>query len=284
MNEYCGFVKQRIEKTEPMDAVTLDAIKITPDMHPKAVFPYTHRDTSMESSSRKFFTYIYATESLKKIVDIAQTSGCEPRFPDTRYVIDENTIRRLMMYHEALTKFPDMTYEKLGLFPSVECGETSAEVLKIITDFFTKPHTPEIVDMFRFFTSFEDVIKYLNGGVLFDRESARAKVTERPLNTIILRNSSMNVHNISEEQFFAATVKKNVEGDNQYHWLYCHRKGYGIFQAGNYVAQSYLGTNFVEDAINLYYPCIGDLILDLIATGHKIYNQHEYDAFVGYGM
>jgi hypothetical protein len=282
MNAYCGFISERVKKVDTIDQVTLDEIVVTSNMHPKAVFPYTHRNTTTDASIRKYFTYIYMTESLTGIVEHARSTGIEPQFPDTRFIIDNNTIERLAMYQEALTKFPDMTYEKLGISLDGEHTETPPEILKIIVDFFTKPHTPEIVDLFRFFTTFDDVIRYLNGGVLYDRESAYTKVMSRPLNTLILRNSSMGKYNIKEEQFFAATVNEVTTDVVNNHWLFCHRKGYGIFQAGNYVDTTFAGTKFVETEITKYYTCIGDLILRFVEAGHKMYNQHEYNAFVGY--
>jgi hypothetical protein len=248
-------------------------------MHPKAVFPYTHRDTTTEASVRKFYTHIYMTEHLTTIVKDAKSAGIEPVFPNTLFVIDTNTVERLALYQEALTKFPDMTYEKLGVSLDGEHTETPPAILKIICDFFTKPHTPEIVDLFRFFTTFNDVIRYLNDGVLYDRDLAKLKVMEKPPNTIILRNTSMEKYDVVEEQFFAATVK---QGESYNHWLFCHRKGYGIFEAPDYVKTADTETNFVETSITKYYACIGDLILQFVNKGGKMYNQREFDAFVGY--
>jgi hypothetical protein len=151
--------------------------------------------------------------------------------------------------------------------------------LSIVDDFFTKSVTEEIKNRFRFFATYLDVIRYLNGGFLYNRASAENRLDNCPIGTVIIRESSFAKYNNETEEFFAITVK-GATGKNNH--VYCHRKGYGIFEAIEYVKIYESERVLFEDGDYEYFSCIADLIIKYQNLGYAFYisskDSHVYSS------
>lgn len=254
------------------DPIELEPILLTLESHPRKIFIITLRDKRTDRTERKYFNYMYIASSLLEYARSRLSSGRPFLLPDTMdpdYPICKNNISRLLMYVNATTMFPDETFKTLGI--SIENDSpsiSSPQILSIISDFFTKPITTEINNRFRFFSTYLDVIRYLNGGILYNRESAEKRLDNCSVGTVIIRESSYSKYNNSIEEFFAITVK-GATGKNNF--VYCHRKGYGIFEASTYVKINESGQIMFEDGDYHYFSCIADLITNYQNLGHVFY-------------
>jgi len=255
------------------DPIDLEPIVLTPGSHPRSVFSITLRDSrDSNRSKRAYFKHLYSTMSLLEYVRSRKASGRSLLLPDTMdpdHPICKNNESRLLMYAEAMTKFRDTTFDELGLVMSDDgLTSTPAKITQIIDDFFTKPRTSESIDKFRFFTTYVDIIRYLNNGILYDRETTSRRLENSPVKTVILRESSYGKYNNDTEEFFAVTIKGATGNVN---YVYCHRKGYGIFEANSYVVDCGTFVIFDEVGKGKYYPCIADLIFEHEEVGRTFY-------------
>lgn len=265
------------------DPIELEPITLTSESHPRKIFIITMRDKRTERTERKYFKYMYIASSLLEYAKRRIANGKPILLPDTMdpdNPICKKNLSRLLMYVDATTKFPHETFETLGISIDRDSLDTSSpQILSIIDDFFTKPVTEEINDKFRFFSTYLDVIRYLNGGFLYNRASAENRLDNCPIGTAIIRESSFAKYNNETEEFFAITVK-GATGKNNY--VYCHRKGYGIFEASEYVKIYESERVLFEDGNYEYFSCIADLIIKYQNLGHTFYisskDSHVYSS------
>ena len=159
------------------------------------------------------------------------------------------------MYADAYEKFPDATYADL----------TTAYINELCEHFFSNVCTgmTELCEKFILYVTYSDVIRFLNKGVMHTRDSAQTLLDTSLTSTCIIRESSWTKYNSAEEEFFAVTCKIGTEYQ---HCVFCHRKGYGIFNAYDYIvttknADDTETITYKKDIdANQYYLTIGHLL------------------------
>lgn len=276
---YFGAMTSATVEEKSDDPIELEPIVISSESHPRKIFIITMRDERTEQTERKYFKHMYIASSLFEYARRRVASGKPILLPETMdpdHPISSNNMSRLLMYVNATTKFPHETFETLGisigdsLSTSGDDGlsASSPQILSIVSDFFTKPITQDINDKFRFFATYLDVIRYLNTGILYNRASAENRLDNCPIGTAIIRESSYGKYNNETEEFFAITTKGTTGKNNS---VYCHRKGYGIFEASTYVKFDHDGQVLFIDGDYKYFSCIADLIIYYQSLGYVFY-------------
>jgi hypothetical protein len=269
------------------DIITLEPITITKESHPKSVMIYSNRRSTLNMSERVFDKNVYLTTSLIEIIKHATINYQEPKFPDTRITLTKNILKRIELYNIALELFPEMSYVTMGLDFGKPISDVSttipSKILLIINEFFSDPTHTNYKNEFRCFPTYMDIIKYLLNGTLMDRKKSTELLETIPPRTIILRQSSYEKYNNDIEEFFAFSVVNSVDHTVSSvteitHCVYCHRKGYGYFDASSYINFSFDGSIiFDENIVNNvdYYPSIGEFILNYLNKGYTFYKKIE---------
>jgi hypothetical protein len=274
MNKHISYfdaMSTTVDEGKRDDPIELEPIVLTLESHPRKVFIITIRNDSTDLTKRTYFKHMYIASSLYEYAKRRIESGMPILLPDTmdpKHPICSNNMSRLLMYVDATTKFPHETFESLGMSIDGNNLCTSPQIMSIVDDFFTKPVTEEIKDKFRFFTTYLDVIRYLNGGILYNRASAEERLDNCPIGTAIIRESSYAKYNNETEEFFAITIR-GATGKNNF--VFCHRKGYGIFEANKYVEIDYFKGEYFVDGDYQYFPCIADFIIHYQKLGNTFY-------------
>lgn len=261
------------------DPITYEATTKTPTSHPNQSIIIARRDVRTGESGRSFHYHAYNTFGLLNWIDLCMSHRNPTLLPNTMdptCPLTKNEITRIKFYVESLTEFPDVTMRDLGMSDDSKMSEDVPFVKSICDEFFSTPiiDTESIVcKKFKHFITYGDVISYLNKGTLHNRAEAMALLMDAPVNTSIIRESSWQKYNLPDEEFFAISTKIST-GYN--HEVYCHRKGYGIFDAHTYVTETNDGGTIVTkyafdiDAYQ-YHPSVGHLIVSKINLGYKFH-------------
>lgn len=237
----------------------------TRDSHPHKTIIIIDRDQSTEPTVRTFRTQPFDSSELFTWITHRESISAPNTLPDTSIIsrpLTRKEISRVKMYADGYAKFPDLRYADM----------TSAYINELCEHFFSNVYKEmtEMCQKFMLYVTYSDVIQFLNKGIMHTRETAQT-LLNTTTSTCIIRESSWAKYNSAEEEFFAVTCKFGTVYD---HFVYCHRKGYGIFNACDYVktTKNADGTETItykkDIDTNLYYLTIGHLLRWWVTQGH----------------
>jgi hypothetical protein len=239
----------------------------TLDSHPHKTVIIIDRDQSTDSTVRTFKTQPFDSTELLNWIVYCEAMDAPITLPDTSIIsrpLSRHEVSRVKMYADGYEKFPDITYADLS----------AAYINELCEYFFSNVCTEmtELCEKFMLYVTYSDIIQFLNKGIMYTRDSAQTLLNTSLANTCIIRESSWAKYNSAEEEFFAVTYKTATEYQ---HCVFCHRKGYGIFNAYDYVVatKNADGTETITYKKNIdsdqYYLTIGHLLRWYVRKGYK---------------
>ena len=230
-----GYFTHTINTEKLPDPISLDEMN---DAHPRGIITFYNGFNPLTKQDNALTRY-----SLKSILEMHDRNGDFGMFdPLTRNPFDKNQIYRLKWYRECINKYPDITRDDIKDYTS------------IIKNWIEHP-TEYNTDMFRYFITYEQLIKYYNFDIIETREKAIIYFTENPSVKYVIRKSS--VQDTKYNQFFVLMKNNNGTYDN---FLFVHQQGSGIMRADALRDSTIENVTFKK---NICYPSIGEMLINI---------------------